>query len=83
MNQKFWWDLLSDDEKKPLGCEIDVFWGEKDDRTTMEEMQAWEPLSSQEFNFFHYAGNHFFIHDDQQVAEFLDDVSDIIRKYVA
>lgn len=81
MNQKFWWDLLSEDEKKPLDCDVFGFWGEKDDRVKVEEMQAWKKLTTKKFELHAYEGNHFFIHDDQNNAEFLEEVGALLREY--
>ncbi len=69
-------------EQKPLECDIFAFWGEKDDRTKVEDLQAWEALTSASFQLNYYSGNHFFIHDDQNVSAFLDDVADVLQAHL-
>jgi surfactin synthase thioesterase subunit len=46
MNQKFWWDLLSEEEKQPFSCPIHAFHGTKDDRVTKQQVESkegWKP----------------------------------------
>jgi medium-chain acyl-[acyl-carrier-protein] hydrolase len=75
MNQKFWWSQLSASEQRPLDAPIHAFFGENDDRNNDDDLQMWEKHTSGEFYFHHYPGNHFFIHEDQDAGEFLDDVA--------
>ncbi len=80
MNQKFWWSQLSASEQRPLATPIHAFFGEKDDRNTDDDLQGWEKHTTSDFYFRHYEGNHFFIHDDQDAGEFLDDVATVLRE---
>ena len=80
INQKFWWDQLSESEQRPLNCPIFAFHGENDDRATEDEMLTWEELTKGDFRFRQYGGNHFFIHEDQDCDEFLADVADFITE---
>ena len=79
INQKFWWDLLNESEKKPFDFPIHAFHGEKDDRRTEDELLKWEDVTTGPFQFHQYRGNHFFINEDQNLEDFLIDVGDILR----
>lgn len=82
MNQKFWWSQLSESEQRKLDCPVHSFHGENDDRYTDDELLAWEEVTTGEFVFHHYEGNHFFIHEDQNGGEFLDDVDSILKEFI-
>lgn len=78
---QFWWSQLSESEQRSLDIPIHSFFGEKDDRNTEDDLLEWEKLSNKRSDcfFHHYEGNHFFIHDDQNVVEFLSDLSNLLK----
>ena len=80
INQKFWWNQLSDSEKRPLPFPVHACRGETDDRTSENDMLEWENIAGSIFQYHQYKGNHFFLNADQSEAELLEDISEIIKK---
>lgn len=82
INQLFYWDALTESEKRPLDVPVHAFYGNKDDRYKENDLLNWEKHAGDAFHFHHYSGNHFFLHDDQNVFELLDDFKDILGQFV-
>lgn len=84
MNQMFWWDALSVSEKRPLDVCVHAFVGEKDDGDVNKGMEEWRKHTkeSARFHVHRYSGNHFFIHEDQNFKEVLDDIANVLSKCI-
>ena len=53
----------------PFECPISALGGAKDDRVSVEEMEAWRVYAGNKFYLDIFAGDHFFIHDPDEVLE--------------
>ncbi|HEV7371680.1 thioesterase II family protein [Arenibaculum sp.] len=55
-------------EQRPLECPIVVLIGEKDDLVTEAGLQGWLTETTGGVQFFHYPGNHFFLHSVEELV---------------
>lgn len=83
INQKFWWEQLSDDERAPLECDLVACRGRLDSRVSLLETKEWVQHTSASFAVREFEGNHFFVHDDQQAPALLALLTEIMAKKVA
>lgn len=82
MNEKYWWGLLSESEQRPFAFDVHACFGEKDHRNTEDDLLAWEAHTTGRFEFHSYGGDHFFLHDNQNVGDLLSDLSDIVKLFI-
>jgi medium-chain acyl-[acyl-carrier-protein] hydrolase len=59
------WQLRPD---RPLDVPITAIGGRTDPHVSAEAVQAWREHTRQEFQFRMFAGDHFFIHDNEQLV---------------
>ena len=55
-------------EQRPLDCPITVLVGEKDRLVSKAGLEAWLTQTTGGVRFFHYPGNHFFLHSAEQLV---------------
>jgi surfactin synthase thioesterase subunit len=66
-----------EDQREPLACNIDVFYGKNDDLTPAEDIRAWQQHTSKKCGFHEFQGGHFFLH------EHITAISEIINNATA
>ncbi|MCL9781786.1 alpha/beta fold hydrolase [Vibrio sp. S4M6] len=64
----------------PLSIPIIAFHGEEDSQVTLEEMQAWEPLSNEGFLLRVFPGDHLFIDPSQSEKLVIEEIAELLRE---
>lgn len=62
-----------------LDIPITAVHGVRDDRVTADEMRAWRHRTTAGSDFHALAGDHFFLHPDQQQHELLDIIREVLK----
>jgi medium-chain acyl-[acyl-carrier-protein] hydrolase len=55
-------------DQRPLDCPVVVLVGEEDSLVTEPGLQGWFTQTTGDVQFFHYPGNHFFLHSAEQLV---------------
>jgi medium-chain acyl-[acyl-carrier-protein] hydrolase len=55
-------------DQRPLDCPVVVLVGEEDSLVTEPGLQGWLTQTTGDVQFFHYPGNHFFLHSAEQLV---------------
>lgn len=64
-----------------LDIPISVFGGEQDPVASFQELQAWQKLTTRDFDIRVFPGNHFFI--QEQRTELLQAISTVLKPYIS
>ena len=71
-----------DKNETPFDVPITAFHGQDDTFVTREEMEAWQPLTTGPFNLHVLAGDHFFLHRDQDRSKLLALIEEQLKSYL-